>query len=361
MKKKICIGLILVFLSSSFFCFAQQKNPTAVFETESHDFGKINESNGPAVFNFVLTNTGATPLILKSVQASCGCTTPQWPKEPILPGAKGTIIVSYNPQNRPGRFEKQITVVSNGQPETQILHISGEVIPRTLTIEEIYPISFDGLRLKQSQITFNNIAPNQKTPSTLEVYNSSDQPLTIKFNEVPSHISIKITPEIIQVKGKAQIEVIYDATVKNDWGFVFDRIAVLINGKDNPNNRLSITANIQEDFSQLTPDQKANAPKVEVDNLTFDFGTIKPGDKASHDYVIKNSGKSDLIIHKVQPTCGCTVTNLQSKIIKPGQSTVISTTFSSEGKNGAQNKNIAVITNDPINPKLNLYIKGIIQ
>jgi hypothetical protein len=135
----------------------------------------------------------------------------------------------------------------------------------------------------------------------------------------------------------------------------------LINGKDNPANRLTVTATIQEDFSKLTPEQKANAPKIEVDNATFNFGTIKPGEKASHDYIIKNTGKSDLIIHKVQTTCGCTVANLQSNLLKPGTSTVISTTFNSEGKNGAQNKNISVISNDPNNPKLNLFITGGIQ
>jgi len=361
MKKKILISLILVLTTSNFLSFAQQKVPTISFQTNTHDFGNINEADGLAVFNFVVTNTGATPLIFKNVQASCGCTTPSWPKEPILPGAKATIVVSYNPQNRPGHFEKQITVTSNADPETTNLHISGEVIPRELTVEEIYPINFDGLRLKMSQVTFSSITPTQKLTSLIDVVNNSDKLFVISFNQVPKHINAKITPEIIPINGKAVIELTYDAAVKDDWGFLFDRISVLINGNEYETNTISVSANIQEDFNALTPDQKLNAPKVEVDNATFDFGIIKSGDQASHDYVLKNNGKSNLIIHKVQPTCGCTIANLKSPIVKPGESTTISIDFNSEGKIGEQNKNISIISNDPSSPKFNLFIIGTIQ
>ena len=136
MKKILLSSVILAFLVGCFNGNAQQKQQTqqkngkAVFAVDSHDFGNINESDGPVTFVFEFTNAGTDPLVLKNVQASCGCTTPDWTKAPILPGKKENIKVTYNPAGRPGSFEKNITVTSDGNPETQILKIKGVVIPK---------------------------------------------------------------------------------------------------------------------------------------------------------------------------------------------------------------------------------------
>lgn len=362
MNRQFINILILLIISGNILCNAQQKKATASFVAESHDFGKINESDGPVTFQFTFTNIGSEPLILKNVTASCGCTTPSWSREPVLPGAKGFITVTYNPQNRPGHFEKTITVNSNGDPETQALKISGDVIPRQPTVEDSYPQVMDSLRLKSMQIAFNNISPSKILTQTAEVYNSSHKPMKIDFMNIPKHLKVKITPETIAPKGKANIEVTYDASQKNDWGFVIDNIFFTINGKSGQNgNRLSISANITEDFSQLTEEQKAIAPKLVFKDVNFVFDTVKQGDKVDHEYVFNNNGKSDLIIHKVQPSCGCTVTSLKSQIIKPGESGTIFASFDSHGKNGSQSKTITVISNDPTNYHVVLWIKGVVK
>jgi len=281
-------------------------------------------------------------------------------KNPYCQGQKNSITVTYNPAGRPGRFEKSITVTSNAEPATQTLKIFGEVIPKTPTIEDLFPQNIDSLRMKSNQIAFNNIAPNAKGTQTTEVYNSSSASMKISFNEIPKFVTIKITPEVILPKGKAIIEATYDAAVKNDWGFVYDRVGLVINGKPST-NKLAISANIQEDFAKLTDEQKKNAPKIEIDNVNFDFDTIKTGEKVTHEYVVKNTGKGDLIIRKLNPSCGCTAVNMKSQVIKPGESTSIATEFNSTGKSGSQNKTITLISNDPTNPKTILWVKGVIQ
>jgi len=109
---------------------AVNNNPNApkiTFKQEKHNFGEIPE--GPAVTTeFKFTNNGKEPLILSNVRASCGCTTPSWPKEPILPGKEGTIVVTYNTQGRPGNFTKTITITSNADEPNKIITINGEVI-----------------------------------------------------------------------------------------------------------------------------------------------------------------------------------------------------------------------------------------
>lgn len=94
------------------------------FKNEIHDFGNVQE--GPSAdYEFTFKNTGKEPIILTNVQASCGCTTPSWSKDPVLPGKTGTVKASYNTVGRPGPFTKSITVTSNAG--VRILTIKGNV------------------------------------------------------------------------------------------------------------------------------------------------------------------------------------------------------------------------------------------
>jgi len=95
-------------------------------EKKSHDFGKI-EEGVQATVTFTFKNTGNAPLVLNSVKASCGCTTPKWTKEPVAPGAEGAVTAIYNSKGRPGNFTKTITVTHNGEGGTEFLTIRGVV------------------------------------------------------------------------------------------------------------------------------------------------------------------------------------------------------------------------------------------
>ncbi|HEY6142744.1 MAG TPA: DUF1573 domain-containing protein [Flavobacterium sp.] len=99
-----------------------------VFETETIDYGTIaHNSDGNRKFEF--TNNGNKPLIITNTQGSCGCTVPTTPKEPIAPGAKGSIGVKYA-TDRVGPFTKTVTVTSNAEgTPTKTLTIKGTVLP----------------------------------------------------------------------------------------------------------------------------------------------------------------------------------------------------------------------------------------
>lgn len=115
------------FLEKNLYLPAQKKAVIAADET-SHDFGQIKEADGKVSATFVVKNTGDAPLAITRVIASCGCTTPEWTKEPIAPGASGNIKITYDPKGRPGPFSKTISVYSNGKTGSFILTIRGEVI-----------------------------------------------------------------------------------------------------------------------------------------------------------------------------------------------------------------------------------------
>ncbi|MCB0733645.1 MAG: DUF1573 domain-containing protein [Flavobacteriales bacterium] len=96
------------------------------FDKTEHDFGTVKEGT-QATVTFKFKNEGTEPLVLTSVQASCGCTTPKWTKEPIAPGDYGEVTAIYNSKNRPGNFTKTITVRHNGEGGTEYLTIRGFV------------------------------------------------------------------------------------------------------------------------------------------------------------------------------------------------------------------------------------------
>ena len=121
-------SLLLFALALTMVSFAQK--PVITFETKNYEFGKINEEDGNATYVFKFSNTGNAPLVINRVQASCGCTTPTWTKEPIEAGKNGSVTVTYNPSGRPGMFTKTITVYSNASEEQVVLIIKGEVIPK---------------------------------------------------------------------------------------------------------------------------------------------------------------------------------------------------------------------------------------
>lgn len=106
-----------------------ENGPEITFEKTVHQFGEIPyEGNG--TYEFVFKNTGNEPLILTQPKSSCGCTVPEWPKKPILPGETDVIKVTYKNTNRPGSFSKYVTIFSNSKVNKEVkLYIKGKVLP----------------------------------------------------------------------------------------------------------------------------------------------------------------------------------------------------------------------------------------
>jgi len=126
--KKRGLLLIVVMLTVGL-AFAQSK-PEAKFDKTQHDFGSIKEELGAVKTMFEFTNVGTSPLIIQRVSTSCGCTTPSYPHEPVLPGKKGVITVKYSTVARPGSFNKTIAVYTNVPDTVYVLTIKGNVIPK---------------------------------------------------------------------------------------------------------------------------------------------------------------------------------------------------------------------------------------
>lgn len=126
MKKKLacCICLLIVSLGCA---FAQGKADLK-FDKTTHNFGTFSEKEPVVSCVFTFTNVGNAPLVIHQAIASCGCTVPEYTQEPIMPGKKGTIKITYNGAGKyPGHFKKSITIRTNAKTEIMRLYVEGDM------------------------------------------------------------------------------------------------------------------------------------------------------------------------------------------------------------------------------------------
>lgn len=333
-----------------------------ISETE-HDFGTFKEEAGRQTYDFTVTNTGNQPLVIQNIVASCGCTTPEWTKAPIAPGAKGRITAIYDPKDRPGAFNKTLSVYTNTKPEVTVLTIKGQVTPREKTVEELFTFPVGGVRFESIQLAFTNVKKNAKKIRVMQVINTSNEPVKIEFENVPAHLSLKVNPETLKPGQKGLVEGTYDATKNSGWGNVSDMVRIRLNGVPQTNQYYYVSANLVEDFSNLSKEELANAPVLKLDATTVDLGKMKGGTEKEVEFKFTNSGKSDLFIRHVRASCGCTAIQQgqQDAPVKPGQSSSIKAVFNSGGYSGKVTKTIYVYANDPMKSEVVLMLSADVE
>lgn len=120
----MALYILMLFISIGY--AAAQSKADIKFDKTEHDFGTFSESSPVVSTVFTFTNVGEAPLVIHQAIASCGCTVPEYSKEPILPGKTGTIKVTYNGAGKfPGKFSKSITIRTNAKTELMRLIVKG--------------------------------------------------------------------------------------------------------------------------------------------------------------------------------------------------------------------------------------------
>lgn len=341
---------------------AQQ--PVITFSQTQHDFGKINEADGRVTTIFEFKNEGMTPLVLSNVRASCGCTTPSWTKTPVEPGQTGTISVTYNPNGRPGKFQKTITVTSNGSEQPVKLYIKGEVIPKQAKPVNKYPVKMGDLSLNTNSLNFGNVLKGNNLTKTITYTNTNEQDITVDVLTAEGDpIIAQASLQTVKKGQEGQININFDAAKGKGWGPQTMYAYVVVNGKKQltPEYRITLTVNVEEDFSKLTAADKQNAPIVEVAKK-IDLGAVTPGKKAKKTLNLKNVGVNPLFVRCIINQSPELLNVLPVKgAVKSGKAGVL--TFEVNGMDGKQplkageyHRTVTLVTNDPVNTKIQIMV-----
>lgn len=344
---------IVLFLLSGAAIYAQ---PRLQVLTPEHDFGIFKEEAGRQTFNFIVTNTGDSALLIANVVPSCGCTTPEWTKSPIPPKGQGKITAIYDPAGRPGVFNKTLTVHSNAKPGVVVLVIKGEVKPKEKTVEDLFSFPVGKVRFESNHLAFTSVKKNEKKIRVMQVINTSNKPVKIEFDGVPQHLELKANPQTLKSGQKGVIEGTYDATKNPQWGDVSNMVNIKLNDTIQKNVYFYVSAKLVEDFTTLTKAEMENAPVFNVAQTTVDIGKMEQAATRDVEFKFTNQGKRDLIIRNIRPSCGCTAIQQGNTTVKPGESSSIKATFNSGSNTGKVTKAIYVYSNDPKNSEVVLML-----
>lgn len=351
------------FFSTCFFLFLLVSALPAQlqFEDGKHEFGEVKEENGQVEHVFKFKNTGKAFVVIESVKTSCGCTTPEWSRDSVAPGAEGYVKVRFDPFSRPGPFNKEVYVQQKGKSAPYVLGISGKVTPRPKGPKDYYPFEEGALRFKTNHLTYGSIYKDEAQPQSTIIYNQSTKP--IKFlpakSKIPSHLKPALSKLELAPGDTATLTVTYNAGAKEDYGFAFDNIFLATTDASQPIKKINISADVRERFPKSGPEAE-HPPRIKLDNLTHDLGRIEEGDMPEATFRVSNMGGSTLKIRKLSAGCTCIIPAIAQTSLEPGEQTLIRARFNTRGRIGEQEKELILISNDPSAHELVLRVNATI-
>ena len=328
------------------------QEPVITFEKTEHDFGKINEADGRVTTVFTFKNEGMAPLVLSNVRASCGCTTPTWTKEPIEPGQTGSITVTYNPNGRPGRFQKTITITSNASEPTKKVYIKGEVIPKPAKPVNNYPVKIGELSLKAKMIDLGTVKSGELKGGEIEYANLTEESHIVELATThPHYVGNEITLSTIKPTETGTFKFVLDSKASKMYGPFEEFAYVVVDEKPalDDEHKITIKANIVEDFSKMTMEEKQNAPIIET--LSEQTATKLAADKLAKFYFpIKNIGVNPLEIRRIYTNEKC-FTIKAPRSIKSGKKGLVTVEIDTKGlQPGTYSREVTIISNDYMTP-----------
>ena len=351
------VALVLfVFISNVL--LAQEKGKLE-FINNDYDFGEIKEDDGPAIYEFEFENKGIAPLVISHVKASCGCTTPGWSKEPVLPGERGFVKAQYNPRNRPGSFRKSLTITTNGDPVIAHAYIKGKVIPKVKSLEEQMAIKIGNTRFKSRSVNVGNVTTEKKVEKSFDIYNDSMDTLEIlEKYKAPKFIQLTFETRTLAPKQVGKVTIEYDPVHDDNLGYNNHGIEIYTNEENASTKKINVLATVSEYFPPMTEEEKAKAPRLAIADRLQDLGKVNEGSKTVAQFVLTNHGQTTLSIRKVKSNCACFVAEISKYDIKPGKSVTLKATFDATKRKGNQNKSITIYSSDPVDPVQVVSIKA---
>ncbi|MDR0796023.1 MAG: DUF1573 domain-containing protein [Tannerella sp.] len=350
--------LWLVFAGQSAFVWSQPgtetQQPVFTCDESVHDFGKIRETEGYAVHEFVVKNGGTAPLVISRVLTTCGCAQPEWSTRPIEPGKEGFVIVSYDMKNRPGPFSKNITVFTNERTLRHVLTIKGDVIPRPEVLNVLFHDTIGTVQLEQTRFLFSAVLPREKQVIDMWIQNFGKEVLNLTIEDVPDFLTVTAPPRLdSNFPEKMMVEIDVPKADENKRGRQTGTFSwKTVSGSGETITRaMPVSVNFIDDFSKMTPAEKADGATAQISTASLHFGRLK-NKRVNKELLISNNGKSTLNIHSitVDDATVTQITGFKKQALRPGETLKLRVYVNPTEVTGSYYTNLFVVSNDPQNP-----------
>lgn len=239
---------VFFFLIALLAATAVQAQGVLKFEQELHDFGNVPEGT-MATHEFRFRNVGNQPVIIANVQASCGCTTPDWTKTPVLPGKTGIVKAVYSSAGRPGIFNKTVTVTSNAATPSTVLTIKGNVLNKDQVKATLTPAQLaQSARLTVDRTThdFGKMEAGQSPVARFTVKNTGKQDLVLGTITSQCYcVGYRNVPSPIKPGQSAVVELVYN---QRKLGAQAETVTISSNDM-NGDTKLTLKAQVVQDLN----------------------------------------------------------------------------------------------------------------
>ena len=321
--------------------FSQEGKSPLVFEAYEYDFGEVEEAGGTLFRTFAFINGSSAPVRILRVAASCSCVSVSYPQTILQSGEMGEISVAFNPARTAGDVLRVVDIImSGGQPGVS-LTLKAHVIPSEYDMEDVYSVSLpDGVRLTALSQRFGYLAAGKMAERRIDVVNSSDSPVTLEAEPASGAGFLAVAcPERLGPGEAGSIILRYTLPKRmSAYGMHEDSVTLLVNGR--PCNRsveVSCIGIEEIDGQGLVPSMQVYPSRLEMKRQLLGRGY-------SGSFEIRNNGKADLRIIKVDLPEGVVCDLPDGAVLKPGAGRKVTVRAAS------QELRLGLVTNDPVRP-----------
>ncbi|MDD3107721.1 MAG: DUF1573 domain-containing protein [Alistipes sp.] len=321
------------------------------FEQTIWNFGTLREEAGKVSHRFAFRNEGSVPVVIERVEVSCGCTTPEFSREPVRPKASGFLTITYDPKGRPGTFRKEVTVWCNGGGK-RVLTLTGEVTPDPAAVADYYPIQAGVLRLSSEELNLGYVPRDAAKAGAIELYNQTEQrvKIEVRYEDRKPFFEATLTVAQLAPKQKGAIILHYNMQNQDVWGIQEQKFTLVVNGQPLP-KPLSVTGVVTEDFSQMDAEAMAQAPRALFSAQYYHFGNQRAGVELRQSFTLTNEGKTPLIFRDMSIGSRISTTLDPDHPLAPGAKLTFEVRLSTrDAKIGKLMDRMILITNDPSRP-----------
>jgi len=335
------------------------------FDKKVHDFGDVLIVEGPVSCIFTFTNIGEQPIVIHNVISSCGCTTPEWTREPVRPGATGTIQVKFSNDQGPYPFEKTLTVyVGVGRSSLErpvVLRLRGVSHEQKKDLDEIFTTKIGPLGLRKVRTSIGYIDQGVVKSDQMQVANLSKSELKVETASLSPGLTVTVVPNPIPARSMARLNYSVNPArmEKTSWGKQQYEATFRLNDRVY-SDKLTVTGVIKDNFDKLSKNDVSQAGVPVIDRSYYEFGEVRKGTVVPASYTVRNKGKSPLVIHHVEGQGSAEILTKLPLTVKPGGKAEIKARLNTASveQAGEVIEVLTVITNAPSKPILNLFITG---
>lgn len=321
------------------------------------DLGQVQYCR-PASGTFEMKNTGKKPLRITKVDTGCGCVVATYPQKPIPAGESFNITVTYDARVM-GHFDKVIEVYGEDVEKPAQVDLRGVVVEEVIDFKGDFPFKLGELTADCNYIEFEDVRLGEVLQQRFHVYNPTSKAVTPQIMHLPAYLQAEVSPSRVEPNRSAEVTITLDSHQIREYGLTQTQIYLGDNPGDkvNASKEIGISAVLIPGFNDLTQSQLENAPKLQMTSREVVLN-IADGKKKSATIDMFNGGKSRLEIQNLQMfTTGLQV-QLNKRFLEPGELAKLKiTTDPKQLKNLRTVPRIIMITNDPENGKVIVYVR----